>query len=260
MKKLLILFAALTISVGASAQGWGKAISGGLKAAQALTISDSDMAEMARQSIQQLYSQNKIAPANSPYTERLNRVTAGITDADGIPLNFKVYILNEVNAFACPDGSVRVYSGLMDLMNDDELIGVIGHEIGHVLKRHSKKAYRTALLTSAGRDAISARGGKLGALTDSQLGDIGESLINSKYSRSEEKEADDVGYDFLVANKRNPWAMAMAFEKMQQLEQQSGAQQSAIAKMFSSHPDVAARVKKMTQRAIKDGYARPEKK
>ena len=53
------------------------------------------------------------------------------SDVDGIPLNFKVYDVIDVNAFACPDGSVRVFSSLMDIMDDDELLGVIGHEIGH---------------------------------------------------------------------------------------------------------------------------------
>ena len=54
-----------------------------------------------------------------------------------------------VNAFACPDGSVRVFSSLMDMMTDEELLGVIGHEIGHVAHKDSKKRFRTALLTSA---------------------------------------------------------------------------------------------------------------
>ena len=80
-------------------------------------------------------------------------------DADGLPLNFKVYEATEVNAFACADGSVRVYSALMDAMDDNELLGVIGHEIGHVAHRDSRKAFQTALMTSALKDGIASRGG-----------------------------------------------------------------------------------------------------
>ena len=233
----------------------GKAVSAGAKAVKATQISDAEVAAMARESLQWMDTHNKVCDANDPYTQRLNRLTEGLVEADGIPLNFKVYDVIDVNAFACPDGSVRVFSSLMDLMTDDELLGVIGHEIGHVLKHHSKKAYKAALLASAGRDALSSGGGLVGKLSDSQLGDLSESLVNSKFSQKEEKEADDVGYEFLVKNGKNPWAMAMAFEKMHELE--GGAKQSAMAKMFSSHPDTAARIKKMSERANKDGYTRP---
>jgi len=80
---------------------------------------------------------------------------------NGQPLNFKVYQSKEVNAFAMPDGSIRIYSGLMDKMNDNELAFVIGHEIGHVAEGHSKKRFQTALLVGAGRDALGNWGGKI---------------------------------------------------------------------------------------------------
>lgn len=259
MRKILISLCAFLAIGGAQPMcaqfNLGKAAQSGLKAAKAITVSDADVAAMARESVEWMDTHNKVCGPDDPYTIRLNKLTEGLTHADGIPLNFKVYDVIDVNAFACPDGSVRVFSSLMDLMTDDELLGVIGHEIGHVMKHHSKKAYKAALLASAGRDALSSGGGLVGKLSDSQLGDLSESLLNSKFSQKEEKEADDVGYDFLVQNGKNPWAMAMAFEKMKELE--GGAQQSAMAKMFSSHPDTAARIKKMSERATKDGYKRP---
>ena len=124
----------------------------------------------------------------------------------------------DVNAFACPDGSVRVFSSLMDIMSDDELLGIIGHEIGHVTRRHSKSAFKTQLLTGAAKDAVGSTSSKAAALTDSQLGSLGEGLINAKYSQKQENEADDAGYEFLVANGKNPWGMVMAFEKFQKME------------------------------------------
>lgn len=233
-----------------------KAASGAVKAAKAFTLTDAQMAEYVKESVDWMDKNNPVLPEDDPYTQRLRRLTAGITEADGIPLNFKVYHVTDVNAFACPDGSVRVFSSLMDIMSDDELLGVIGHEIGHVLKHHSKNAFKTELMTGALKDAIASTGGKAAALTESQLGSLGESLINAKYSQKQEKEADNCGYDFLVSKGKNPWGMVMSFEKLQSLEGDSG-KQSAISKMFSSHPDTKARIEAMSKRCQKDGFIRP---
>ena len=235
----------------------GKALSGAAKAVQAFTLTDAQMASYVKESVDWMDKNNPVAAADDPYTVRLNRLTEGITDADGIPLNFKVYKVIDVNAFACPDGSVRVFSSLMDIMNDDELMGVIGHEIGHVLKHHSKNAFKNQLLTGALKDAISSAGGVAAALTDSQLGTLGEALINAKYSQKQEKEADNCGYDFLVSKGRNPWGMVMAFEKLQSMEGNSAGKQSYIAKMFSSHPETKSRIAAMTKRCKKDGFPHP---
>jgi len=234
---------------------WSRALSGMVKATQAVTITDAQMAEYVKASVAQMDKENTVLTESSPYTQRLKRLTAGITSADGIPLNFKVYKTSDVNAFACPDGSVRVFTGLMDLMGDDELLGVIGHEIGHVLKHHSKNALKNQLLTGALRDGLSSMGGKLGALSSSQLGAIGESLVNAKYSRKQETEADDCGYDFLVSKGKNPYGMVKAFEKLQSMEQSGGSATSYLTKAFSSHPDTKARIKHMSERCRKDGYS-----
>ncbi|MCH5233716.1 MAG: M48 family metallopeptidase [Muribaculaceae bacterium] len=236
-----------------------KAVSSATKAVQAFTLTDDQMADYVRESVNWMDTHNPVLPDYNPYVVRLNALTEGITDADGIPLNFKVYDVIDINAFACPDGSVRVFSSLMDLMDDDELMGVIGHEIGHVMKHHSKNAFKTELLTGAMKDAISSTGGKAAALTDSQFGTLSSALINAKYSQKQEKEADECGYDFLVANGRNPWGMVMAFEKLESLENQSGGSSNYINKMFSSHPETKDRIKKMSDRATKEGIARPAK-
>ncbi|MDE6062434.1 MAG: M48 family metalloprotease, partial [Duncaniella sp.] len=173
------------------------------------------------------------------------------------PLNFKVYKVVDVNAFACADGSVRVFSAIMDMMSDDELLGIIGHEVGHVAKHHSKNAFRNSLLEDALKDGIASTGGKAAALTETQLVKLSESLVNAKYSQKQESEADDYGYDFLKAHGKNPWGMVQAFEKMEAMEQSSGAQSSMMAKMFSSHPDTAARIKHMSDRCRKDGIEKP---
>lgn len=256
--KLLLLLITLAVTLPASAQfNLKKAISGGAKAVKALTLTDAQMAAYVKESVDWMDKHNPVLPENDPYTVRLRKLTAGITDADGIPLNFKVYNVVDVNAFTCPNGSVHVFASLMDMMSDDELLGVIGHEIGHVLKHHSKNAFKTSLLTDALKDGISSAGGVAAALSDSQLGTLTQSLINAKYSQKQENEADDCGYDFLVSKGKNPWGMVMAFEKLQTME--GNRKSSYITKMFSSHPETKARIEKMTKRCVKDNYPRPAK-
>lgn len=229
-------------------------IQGGTKAVQAMTLSDNDILQYVQQYVAQSDKENKVLGADSPYGQRLARLTEGLTQVDGMPLNFKVYDTDEVNAFACADGSVRVYSGLMDIMTDNEVLGVIGHEIGHVAHHDTRRAFKQALLNSALLDGLASTSSKVALLTDSQLGAIGQALAKSKYSKKQETEADDYGYDFLKSNGKNPIAMEQAFVKLQQMEAASGAQASFVNNLFSDHPDINKRIENMKKRCIKDGY------
>jgi len=239
----------------------GKAAEGATKVLKAATLTDADMAKYVKEYVAWMDEHNHVCDARSPYTKRLNRLTQGLKDIEGIPLNFKVYYVTDVNAFACLDGSVRVFSSLMDAMTDEELLGVIGHEIGHVAHKDSKKGFRRALLTSALKDGIASTNGTAAALSESQLGSLGEALVNATYSQKQESKADAYGFDFLKKNGKNPWAMALAFEKLKKMEEDAGVQKdSKWKRMFSSHPDLDKRIKTMSKRAEKDGFARPENK
>lgn len=238
-----------------------KAVGGAAKAVKAATLTDADVQNYVKEYIDWMDKHNQVCPDDNPYAIRLKRLTSGLTNVEGIPLNFKVYYVIDVNAFACADGSVRVFSSLMDIMTDEELLGVIGHEIGHVAHKDSKNAFRTALLTSALKDGVSSTNGKAAALSDSQLGDLGEALLNATYSQQQESNADAYGYEFLKKNNKNPWAIALSFEKLKKLEEDAGYKKdSKWKRMFSSHPDLDKRIKTMSERAQKDGFTRPENK
>ena len=257
MKRLLIILSAVAALVScSSAYDATRLMQGGVKLAQAASISDADIRSYVTQSVAQLDAQNTVLTSGS-YVTRLNKIVKGINSVDGTPLNFKVYKTNEVNAFACADGSVRVYTGLMDIMSDDEVLGVIGHEIGHVAKKHSLNAYKNALMTSAALDAVASTGNVAAAMTDSVLGQLAQSLVDSNFSRKQETQADDYGYDFLVSKGKNPWYMAKAFEQLQKASGGTSAQASSVEKMFSSHPDTASRIERVAKKATKDGYTKP---
>lgn len=255
----IVVLACMAISMPAMAQfNLKKAVSGAAKVTKAVTLSDEQMANYVKEYIDWMDEHNQVCADDDPYTVRLKKLTEGLTDADGIPLNFKVYYVIDVNAFACADGSVRIFSSLMDIMSDEELLGVIGHEVGHVAHRDSKKGFRTALLTSALKDGISSQGGKAAALTDSQLGDLSEALVNATYSQKQERDADDYGYEFLKNAGKNPWAMALSFRKLKQLQEEAGAQKSSkLNQLFSTHPDLDARIQRMEERATAEGIEPP---
>ncbi|MCM1290517.1 MAG: M48 family metallopeptidase [Prevotella sp.] len=257
---LSVILMSLAMSIGVSdaeAFNWLRAASGATKMVQSMTISDSQIRDYVHQYIVQLDKKSSIAPASSKYTQRLNKLTSGLKQVDGVPLNFKVYITKDVNAFACADGSVRVYSGLMDLMSDDEVLGVIGHEIGHVAHKHTKKAIKQALMTAGLRESLASGSGWVAALSASEFGALGEAIMSSSYSKSQESDADEYGYNFLKKNGKNPWAMAMAFSKLKSLEKSGSKLGNAVNQLFSDHPATDKRIITMEKKARKDGFPIP---
>ena len=252
-KSLLAILCMMAVSPASAQFSLGKAIKGAGKVVQAATLTDDQMTAYVKEYIDWMDTHNPVTKEDNPYTQRLMKLTEGLTSVEGLPLNFKVYDVIDVNAFACADGSVRVFSSLMDIMSDEELLGVIGHEIGHVAHKDSKKAFRTALLTSALKDGVASTGGKAAALTESQLGSLGEALVNANYSQKQEK--DDYGYEFLKSHGKNPASMALSFKKLKQMQDEAGAQKnSKLNQLFSTHPDLDTRIKRMEERATKDGY------
>lgn len=256
MNKFLCIIICLWTSLSVHSQtDWSRLLTGTIKAGQAVMITDEELAELVGKEVAEMDCQNTVCANNSKYAQRLRRLTKGMTDADGIKLNFKVYKTTEYNAFACPDGSVRVFSALMDILSDEELLGVIGHEIGHVALRHTKKAWKDALLRSAASDIIGSRSSTWAALSDSYLGSITSVALSAKHSRYHETQADDYGYEFLKECGKNPWAMGLAFKKLKAISQKKDrSKYEKWLDAFSSHPDFDERIERMRAKAEEDGF------
>lgn len=222
----------------------GKGVSG-------FTFSDPDAAALAKQSIDELDANNPVAAETDGYAIRLNRLFGKHTSSEGVTLNYKVYLVKDINAFACADGSVRVFAGLMDIMDDNELLAVIGHEIGHVVNHDTRDAIKAAYKKEALLDAASSQSGKMETITKSQLGVLGSAMIDSKHSRKQESGADLFSYNFMKKNGYDVNAVESAFRILQNLSE--GAQSSFITKMMSSHPDSGKRADEAKKRAVKDG-------
>lgn len=209
----------------------------------AASISNAQIVALSQQTVAQLDAQNAIDKGT--YDQRLKKLLSGVT-VKGLDLNYKVYQTKEINAFACGDGSIRVYSGLMDVMNDDELMAIIGHEIGHVVHQDTKKAMKNAYLAAAARGLLGSAG-SIGAIASSSLGDLGEAFVSSQYSQKQEFQADDYGFQFAIATGHDKYSMYSALNKLVSLS--SGTQASRVQKMFSSHPDSAERAAKIKAKA-----------
>jgi len=256
IKKQSILFGLLMLMFGISNSNaqirlGDKALGSIKKGITGFTFSDADAALLSKEVVNKLDSENIVGGAKDPYAIRLARVFGKYTAGDGFTLNFKVYKLNEVNAFATADGSVRVYSGLMDIMDDNELLAVIGHEIGHVANHDSKDAMKAAYKKEALMDAVASQSNAVSALSGSQLGVIGNALIDSKHSRKQESAADLYSYNFLKKNGCNVNAEESAFRIL--VKMSAGAQSSFFTKMMSSHPASIDRADIAKARAEKDG-------
>jgi hypothetical protein len=172
-----------------------------------------------------------------------NRIVAN-SDRKGLPYTFKVLNSKEINAVACPGGFIYIFKGLVDYMTtDDELAGIIGHEVGHVVKRHSIKQMEKQM----GQTIL------FGALFGTKglfLQNIAIEAIMAGYSREDEKEADYMGFIHTMRAGYNPYSMLMGLQKLSELKHEKG-------NWFSSHPDPEARVA-LIQGYINDAKVRPQ--
>ncbi len=259
MKKLLLIFSVtLVCTLTANAQ-FGKlkvdkAVGAAVKGAKALTLTDEQIAGYCKEYVDWFDVEYPICsttdedPGMKACAERLDKIAAQIPvkEANGMKLDIRAAWVININAFACANGSIRVFAGLMDVMTDDEILAVIGHEIGHIANADSKNAFKTALLTSALKDAADSAGGTASQLSQSQLGALGEALTNAQYSQKQENAADKYGFEFLKGMGKDPQNMASSLGVLLKIQQDAGHGSSdKVDKLFSTHPDLDKRIKSL---------------
>ncbi|MBP6122901.1 MULTISPECIES: metalloprotease LoiP [Providencia] len=246
MKALVAIAVSAVILTGCKNLDQGMLTNSGMQLFQAATLSDSDVKQLSDQSCKEMDSQNKIAPASSKYAKRLDKIAKALgSEVDGTPVNYKVYLTSDVNAWAMANGCVRVYSGLMDVMNDNEVEGVLGHEMGHVALGHTRKAMQVAYATVAARTAAASAGGVAQQLSASQVAALGEKLVNSQFSQHQESEADNFSYDLLKKRGVKTDGLVTGFEKLAKMG-------SSETSMFDSHPPSSERAQNIRERIATD--------
>jgi Zn-dependent protease with chaperone function len=167
-------------------------------------------------------------------TKTLNAFAKELQLNNSKPLKFIFVKEDIINAFALPDGTIVVYSGIVDKMqNYDELVALLGHESAHVNNRHAMKMLCRNL---SGYLFISAILGDANGVM-AIIGDNVNSLQSLSFSRKFEQEADVEGLNILFKNKVNPEGMSTLFSRLKSKDGLS------IPEFLSSHPVTEERIK-----------------
>jgi len=168
----------------------------------------------------------------------------GVFRSDAAQWNWEVHVLNsnEVNAWCMPGGKIAVYSGMINQLKptDAELAAVIGHEMAHALREHSREQVSQQMAAEVGLSVLSALTGS--AATSDLGGKLTEVMFTLPNSRTHETEADRMGVELAARAGYDPRAAVTLWQKMGSL-----SQGSAPPEFLSTHPSAATRTADLTK-------------
>jgi predicted Zn-dependent protease len=179
------------------------------------------------------------------YVQGLTKRLAATCGRRDVEYRAHVVVSEEINAFAVPGGYLYVNVGLIRAAeSESELAGVLGHEIGHVVARHGAKHMTQRLGLVALMEMVHGRdASKTAEIVGAVIAVGGQGLL-LKYSREDELEADELGARNLYDSGIDPQGLARFFEKLQSA---SGARQSKMLRILSTHPPSEERIRKVRE-------------
>lgn len=254
MKKLL---AFLAIGLSLILIGCASTTSGGAtdsSRSQFLLISSDEInasaAKAYTQTLQQANAQNALN-ANASYTQRVKTISnrlikqVGVFRKDALKWKWEVNVISSdtVNAYCMPGGKIAVYTGIISALKltDDELAAVIGHEISHALREHSREKISQELakegVVSIASSVASIFG--FGQVTQSVGGTVGQLAFSLPFSRTMETESDIMGMELMARAGYNPESAITVWQKMSQLGGNKPAE------ILSTHPSDESRIENL---------------
>jgi predicted Zn-dependent protease len=220
---------------------------------QLALISEQQEIAMGQESDQQVVQQLGLYPDDQlqAYVARLGKRLAADSERPDLPWTFRVVDDPVVNAFALPGGHIFVTRGLLShLTTEAELVAVLGHEIGHVTARHSVEQMSKAQLAQVGLIA--------GAIFQPELANAygglaqqGMQLLFLKYSRDDERQADDLGLRYLLREKYDPRQMSDVFETLRRVSAREP--NGRVPNWLSTHPAPEDRIQRIDAQVAKLG-------
>lgn len=211
---------------------------------QFIYMSDSELNQMGLQAFDNLKAE-KPQSNNAKYNQFVICIAEAITHETGGNWEVVVFADDSLNAFALPGNKIGVHTGLIKLVdNQDQLAAVIGHEVGHVLARHSNERMSQKTAVNSGValvSAVSAPTSALGQLAVSSLGIGAQYGIILPFSRTHESEADIIGLDLMAKAGFDPRQSINLWQKM---DQASKGQQPS--EFMSTHPSHDTRIKELS--------------
>ncbi|CAN5797654.1 M48 family metalloprotease [soil metagenome] len=208
---------------------------------QLALISESQEIEMGRQGAEQVSQSIGLVEdqALQDYIQRLGMQMARTSERPQLPWTFRVVDDPTPNAFAMPGGFIFFTRGLLAMMRSEaELMSVMGHEIGHVTARHS-----VTLLSRAQLAQIGLGVGSILSPTVARFGDLlggGLSLLFLQYGRDAERQADDLGFRYMLEQGYDARQMVNVFAALQRSGELAG--QSPLPSWLASHPHPEERI------------------
>ena len=214
-------------------------------------VSESQEIAIGQQSHQEIIRQFGVyneRPELNRLVERLGREIAASSERPNLPWTFTLLDSPIVNAMALPGGYIYVTRGMLERINsEDELAGVLGHEIAHVTARHSAQQISRSQLAQFGMVLGAVIGGPEVLQQYGQLAELGIGLLFQRYSRQHETQADLLGTTYMARANYNPIGAERMLMTLQRLDKNPAG---GIDRYFMSHPDPAKRVKDVHSKVI----------
>jgi predicted Zn-dependent protease len=205
-----------------------------------MLLSEADEVKLGRETDVQVVQEYGLFedPKLIPYLDDICQRLGKISHRPNLTYQFKILDLSVVNAFAVPGGYVYFTRGILATINSEaELASLMGHEIGHITARHSAKQYSRAQLTQLGLGVGTI-------LIDSPilsgLAQLGAGMLFLRFSRENEREADDLGVEYSSKAGYDATQMAGFFETLERMN--PGSDRSGLPGWFSTHPSPENRV------------------
>jgi len=195
-----------------------------------------------------------VLPELTTYVNQVGQKLASVADRK-LPYEFVVLNNSVPNAWALPGGKIAVNRGLLyELQSESELAAVLGHEIVHAAARHGAKAQERGTLMQAGLAA--AQIGAVVGGVDANLASLvlqgagaGAQMIQLKYGREQELEADKYGMKYMKVTGYDPQGAVTLQETFVRLFSNAEKNQDWMSGLFASHPPSAERVEQNKQTA-----------
>ncbi|MFB0937536.1 MAG: putative Zn-dependent protease [Urechidicola sp.] len=215
---------------------------------QSITLSVEDEIILGLRSAPQITQQHGgLYPSQEAQdlVDKIGNALVNNSIAGSTPYKYEFHLLrdpNTINAFALPGGQIFItYALFSKLENEDQLAGVLSHEIGHVVGRHSAERIAKQGFTQGILSGVIVGGGD----TAGEMASMIANVINMSYGRDDELESDDLGVKFLIKAGYEPEEMIGV---MQILKAAAGP--NSIPERMSTHPDPENRIEKIKE-AIK---------
>jgi predicted Zn-dependent protease len=198
------------------------------------------MGKEAHEQVLREYGVYDEKPELNAMVDRIGHRIAASSPRPNLPWTFTLLDTPMVNAMALPGGYIYVTRGILERMNsEDELAGVMGHEVAHVAARHSAQSISRSTLAQAGLVVAAVAAGAENTERYGLVAAVGVGLLFTKYSRSQETQADVLGTDYMSGAGWNPHGSESMLQGLQRLQ---GGPTSGIERYFMDHPDPGKRV------------------